>query len=77
MTRARKAKLTSGPPQAGAQHAAAPGAKKRPATAPQPPVDVVDGIPDRSAKPAAWKYVLLAIIFAVWMAVLIYLAAAG
>ena len=27
------------------------------------PVDVVDGIPDRSANPAAWKYVVLAAVF--------------
>ena len=27
------------------------------------PVDVVDGIPDRSAKTPAWKYVVLAAVF--------------
>ncbi|HUU60474.1 MAG TPA: hypothetical protein VMZ50_13120 [Phycisphaerae bacterium] len=45
--------------------------------APPKPVDVVDGIPDRSATAAGWKYVLLAIVFLGWVAFLIYCAAAG
>lgn len=36
------------------------------------PVDVVDGIPDRSANCAAWKYLVLAIVFVAWIAFLIY-----
>jgi len=46
---------------------------KDPAT-PQPtqPVDVVDGIPDRSSRPARWKYLLIVIIFVAWAALLIY-----
>lgn len=49
----------------------------RPAPAPPQPVDVVDGIPDRSGRPAAWKYVFLAGAFVAWVAFLIYCAAAG
>lgn len=44
---------------------------------PPPPLDVVDGIADRSSTPRKWKYVLLAILFLSWVAVLIYFAAAG
>lgn len=44
---------------------------------PPQPVNVVDGIPDRSPSPAAWKYVLLAGVFVAWVAFLIYCAAAG
>ena len=39
--------------------------------APPQPVDVVDGVPDRSAKPAAWQYLTLAAFFIVWVAVLL------
>ncbi len=46
-------------------------------TPPPDPVDVVDGIPDRSPNPAVWKYVTLAVIFAVWVAFLIYCLFAG
>ena len=38
-----------------------------------PPVDVVDGIPDRTSRQAVWKYAVLALIFAAWVAVLISL----
>lgn len=41
------------------------------------PVDVVDGIPDRSPHPAAWKCLVIALIFAGWVAFLIYCAVAG
>lgn len=44
-----------------------PGACRRPE-----PVDVVDGIPDRSGNRAAWKYVVLAVVFLAWIAFLIY-----
>jgi hypothetical protein len=42
-----------------------------------PPVDVVDGIPDRQARPAKWKYVLLAVVFLAWVAFLVYCQIAG
>ncbi|MDY6913405.1 MAG: hypothetical protein SVT52_02965 [Planctomycetota bacterium] len=41
------------------------------------PTNVIDGIPDRSPRPAAWKYVLLGAIFAAWLAFLIYCQLAG
>ncbi|HUT56468.1 MAG TPA: hypothetical protein VNA25_01185 [Phycisphaerae bacterium] len=34
-------------------------------------------IPDRSTKPARWKYVLIAVVFLAWLAFLIYCQAAG
>ena len=44
-----------------------------PQAAPPPdPVDVVDGIPDRSAPQPAWKYAMLAAIMLGWMAFLLY-----
>lgn len=42
-----------------------------------PPVDVVDGIPDRSASRPRWKLLLLAAIFVVWLAFLIWVAFSG
>jgi len=36
------------------------------------PIDVDDGIPDRSSHRPAWKYLLVALIFLVWLAFLIY-----
>jgi len=41
------------------------------------PVSVVDGIADRTGRPRAWKYALLAAAFVGWVALLIYFAAAG
>jgi hypothetical protein len=41
------------------------------------PVDVVDGIPDRAARAAWWKYLLLAAIGLAWLAVLVYCWWAG
>jgi len=51
--------------------------KAKPEKRPHPPAarDVRDGIPDRSANPAAWKYVLLAGVFLAWAAFLVWLAA--
>lgn len=46
-----------------------PTAKKSDAPPPAPS-DVVDGVPDRTAKPAAWKYAALALVFALWVALL-------
>ena len=37
---------------------------------PPQPLDVVDGIADRSANPAVWKYVALAAVLLGWVAVL-------
>ena len=41
------------------------------------PANVVDGIPDRSSRPAAWKYVLLAGGALGGVAFLVYCAVAG
>ena len=41
------------------------------------PVDVADGIPDRSARRAWWKYALLAAVFLGWVAFLVYCQLAG
>ena len=41
------------------------------------PVDVVDGIPDRSRHRPRWKYVALAAVFLAWVAVLLYCHLAG
>lgn len=54
---------------------AQPQAQRRPP--PPEPVDVVGGIPDRSAKPAWWKLALLALIFGLWVGFLIYCGIAG
>jgi len=44
--------------------------------APQP-VDMVNGIPDRCQQAPKWKYIVIAVVFAAWLAFLIYCAAAG
>ena len=44
---------------------------------PPEPVNVVDGIPDRSERTPAWRYVVLAAVFLCWLAFLIYCAAGG
>jgi len=44
---------------------------------PPEPVNVVDGIPDRSGRPGWWKILLLALIFAVWVAFLVWALIAG
>jgi len=41
------------------------------------PIDVSDGIPDRVAKPAAKRLVLILAIYALWLAVLVYFVVAG
>jgi len=41
------------------------------------PVDVVDGIPDCSARRSAWKYILIALVFLGWVAFLLYCHLAG
>ena len=50
---------------------------RRDGARPTPPADVADGIPDRSGNRRAWKIALIAAIFLVWVAFLIYCAAAG
>jgi len=44
---------------------------------PAGPVDVVDGLPDRSSQPAMWKYLLLLAVFLAWVAFLVFCALAG
>ncbi|MFW6145750.1 MAG: hypothetical protein ACOC7R_00285 [Planctomycetota bacterium] len=44
---------------------------------PPPARDVVDGIPDRSRHPRPWKYILIAVIFLAWIAVLLLLHITG
>jgi len=41
------------------------------------PVDVVDGIADRTHNPRAWKYILLGAVFVLWLAFLIISAIVG
>ena len=41
------------------------------------PVNVIDGVPDRSGKPAAWKYALIGLIFLAWVVFLVYCLLAG
>ena len=36
-----------------------------------------DGIPDRTEKPAKWKYLLLGAVFVAWLAFLVYCWVAG
>lgn len=50
--------------------------KAKPVTPPQAK-DVVDGIPDRSSRRSAWKYLLLAALFLAWIAFLVYVLQAG
>lgn len=52
--------------------------EKKPVKAPvaAPPVNVVDGIPDRASHRPAWKYVLIVLIFLAWLAFLLYCLAA-
>ena len=49
------------------------------ANGPKPPcpIDAVDGIADRTARPAAWKYILIAVIFLAWVAFLLYCLLSG
>jgi len=42
-----------------------------------PPVNVVDGIPDRAEHAPLWKYLAVAGVFLAWLAFLVYCAAAG
>ena len=51
--------------------------KERPAVEPTEPIDVVDGIADRRESPARWRYVLIAAVFAAWVAFLLYCQQTG
>ena len=44
---------------------------------PSEPVDVADGIPDRSPARAKWKLVVIGLIFLAWVAVLVFIRIAG
>ncbi len=44
---------------------------------PIPPVNVIDGIPDRSPQRPIWMYALLGVIFLAWVGFLIYCYLAG
>jgi hypothetical protein len=44
--------------------------KKQPP--PPEPVDMRDGIPDAAQRRPAWKYVLIGVVFAAWIAFLVY-----
>jgi hypothetical protein len=60
--------------------AAAKGSPKGAAKAPTPlgpPRDVVDGIPDRTARPRAWMYLLLAAVFLGWVIFLVLVKVYG
>ncbi len=41
------------------------------------PIDVVDGIPDRSQHRSFWKYLLIGLVFLGWVAFLVYCHLAG
>ena len=41
------------------------------------PVGVVDGMPDRTSRPARWKLAILAAIFLAWVAFLAIVALTG
>jgi len=41
------------------------------------PIDISDGIPDRSAVRPRWRIVLIVVVFAAWVAFLIYCRFAG
>jgi hypothetical protein len=48
---------------------------KRPT--PPEPVNVIDGVPDRSEKRGKWKIVVILAVFAAWVAFLVYCKVAG
>lgn len=35
------------------------------------PVDVIDGVPDRSGNPCSWKYIAVVAVFLAWIGFLI------
>jgi hypothetical protein len=52
-------------------------ARKKSAAPPPPPIDVANGIPDRSSRPGRRRLVWILLIFAAWVAFLIYCQVAG
>ena len=46
--------------------------KEKPEKSPPRPVDVSDGIPDRVESPSRRRLVMVLVIFAAWIAVLLY-----
>ncbi|MHC4294868.1 MAG: hypothetical protein ACYSTL_04720 [Planctomycetota bacterium] len=44
---------------------------------PREPVNVIDGIPDRSPRAGRWKIVLIAAVFCAWVAFLVYCQIVG
>lgn len=44
---------------------------------PGEPIDVLDGIPDRSPATAWWRYAVLLAIFLAWVALLVYIQTTG
>ncbi len=44
---------------------------------PTEPKDVVDGIPDRAAKRSPWVVIAVLVIFAAWVAFLLWVVLAG
>ena len=66
-----------GPGKAQGKNPVKASARSAPPDLVRPSVDVIDGIPGRRANTAAWKYILLAIIFLAWIAFLIYIRSGG
>lgn len=54
-----------------------PRQKKGPAPRPPEPVNVVDGIPDRSDRPGWRRLVWILVVFAAWVTFLVYCLVAG
>ncbi len=54
-----------------------PAPKAPPAPRLAEPIDVVDGIPDRTTRGSCWRYLLLVAIGLVWLGVLVYCWWAG
>ena len=54
-----------------------PPTRKPDRTPPPEPIDMVDGIPDRQAVRPRWKFLVLAAVFAAWIAFLLYCQVAG
>jgi len=53
------------------------GRRSKSRSEPTEPVNLVDGIPDRSPRPAKWAYVVIGVVFVAWVAALVYCRMAG
>ncbi|KKM44042.1 hypothetical protein LCGC14_1562100 [marine sediment metagenome] len=51
--------------------------RQTPLPAAPDPVDVVDGVPDRSSRPAAWKLAVPILIYLAWVCFLVISRMAG